>query len=260
MLHSHVLPRCCPGGFSSYILETNLKTLGTGLSLEVENGGHEFLLEEQYRHRYELVWGDITKYQLGNTPMAEHTPFPSLHPEFFALVLLDGHPLRTSVSDSPTNGADAAVHIVGDCLLISQLIIGLSTVYQGGTVIMKLSRPERLVSAQLIWMFDNLAADVRTWKPVCIHATRGTFYVIARGMGYGAKAEMYDQVLTGLRELWENLALSNRRLREDDLNFIVQKSVLQGTYAGRLRALSAHIWEVQEAAWKGWRQQVANGF
>ena len=153
-----------------------------------------------------------------------------------------------------------ANHDWGQEMLVQMIDVFQDAVFQGGTVVMKLSRPERLVSAQLIWMFDNLAADVRTWKPVCIHATRGTFYLIARGMGFGAKAEMYDQVLTGLRDLWENLTLTSRRLQESDLNFIVQKSVLQGSYAVRLRALSAHIWEVQEAAWKGWRQQVANGF
>ncbi|KAI0087627.1 hypothetical protein BDY19DRAFT_239556 [Irpex rosettiformis] len=254
---------CCPGGFSSYILERNLKTLGTGLSLEVSKGGHDFLLEEQYRHRYELVWGDITSYQLGNVPLPGRTPFPPIHPSTFALVLLDGHPLRTSVSDGSTTKnpqTDQPVHIIGDCLLISQLIIGLTTVAQGGTVIIKLSRPERLISAQLMWLFDSLAADIRTWKPVCIHATRGTFYLIARGMGFGVNAVMYDGVLQGLKALWEELILSQRRLRDNDLDFIIEKAVLQGPYSGRLTALSAHIWEVQEAAWKGWRQQVKNGF
>ncbi len=219
------------------------------------------MLEEQYGHRYELVWGDITNYQLGNHPLPDHVPFPSLHPTTFALVLLDGHPLRTSVNGSPSlDAAEQAVHIVGDRLLISQLIIGLTTVMQGGTIVMKLSRPERLISAQLMWMFDGLAADIRTWKPVCIHATRGTFYLIARGMGFGANAGKYDEVLAGLRALWEELSCEQRRLREEDLEFIVRKKVLQGPYAGRLRELSAHLWEVQEAAWKAWREQVANGF
>ena len=64
----------------------------------------------------------------------------------------------------------------------------------------------------------------------------------------------------GVKALWEELTYSSRRLREDDLDFIVNKRILQGPYTHRLRELSAHLWEVQEAAWKGWQEQVANGF
>lgn len=226
------------------------------MSLDVDKGGHDFLLEEAYRPRFELLWGDVNAYQLSSQPLPGMKPLPitpATHPYGFALVLLDGHPLRTAA------GPDE-VHIVGDRLLISQLIIGLTTVSHGGTVIIKLSRPDRLIMAQLMWLFDQLAMDVRTWKPVCIHATRDTFYLIARGMGFGNSAGIYEYVLAGLRALWLDLAENGRRLREDDLNFIVRKEVLVGPYKWRFDQLSGHILQVQIAAWKGWREQVANGF
>ncbi|KAI0683732.1 hypothetical protein BC835DRAFT_1515545 [Cytidiella melzeri] len=254
---------CCPGGFASSILEANPRVTGTGLSLEVFKGGHEFLLEDQYQIRFELFWGDINKYQLGYRPIHNHVPLPISpvnRPSGFALILLDGHPLRTAVD---AGQATSHVHSIGDRLLISQLIIGLTTVTRGGTIIVKLSRPERLITSQLMWMFDMFAHDVRTWKPVCIHATRGTFYLIARGMGYGELAQhagMYDGVLLRFKELWDKMASSGRRLLEHDLDFIVQRATLEGSYARRLRQLSAHLWAVQEAAWKAWRQQVENGF
>lgn len=232
-------------------------TIGTGMSLEVAKGGHEFLLEEEYKPRFELLWGDINAYQLGSCPLPDLNPFPitpETHPSGFAIVLLDGHPLRTAAS------SDEIMHKIGDRLLISQLIIGLTTITQGGTVVIKLSRPNRLITAQLMWLFDQLAMDVRTWKPVCIHATRDTFYLIARGMGFGKLAEIYEMVLERFKALWVDLACNERRLREGDLNFIVGEDVLLGPYKRRFEELSAHIWEVQNAAWKGWRQQVENGF
>jgi hypothetical protein len=230
---------------------------GTGMSLEVAKGGHDFLLEEEYKPRFELLWGDINAYQLGSHPLPNLAPFPitpETHPAGFALVLLDGHPLRTAAS------SEERVHKIGDRLLISQLIIGLTAVTQGGTVVIKLSRPNRLITAQLMWLFDQLAMDVRTWKPVCIHATRDTFYLIARGMGFGRRADIYGMVLHSLKALWIDLACKERRLSQNDLNFIVQEEVLLGPYKRRFEELSAHLWAVQSAAWKGWRQQVKSGF
>lgn len=257
--------RCCPGGFSSYILHANRRTIGTGLSLEVAKGGHELLLEPAMLSRFELIWGDVNSYQLGPDHIYHHdapfVPFPitpATHPAGFSLVLLDGHPLRTAVASGM--GARDALHTVGDRLLISQLIIGLTTVNLGGTIVIKLSRPDRLLTAQVMWMFDKLAAVVGTWKPVCIHATRETFYLIARGMGYGELAAAYGGILRGLKILWTALTRTKRRLREDDLDFIVSATTLGGSYMPRLQKLSAHIWAVQKAATEGWYQQMEQGF
>ncbi|KIY51592.1 hypothetical protein FISHEDRAFT_36728, partial [Fistulina hepatica ATCC 64428] len=250
---------CCPGGFSSYILSQYPSTLGTGLSLPVEWGGHEFLLEDNLRERYALIWGDVTQYQLGPQILWKSNlhPFP-FNPEYepgFHLVILDGHPLRSR---------DVNVHLRGDHLLISQLIIGMSTISQSGTVIMKLSKPERVITSQMLYMLDILCADIRTWKPTCMHAIQETFYVIARGFGDGSQAHRYASILLGLRNLWVELTGAKqgshgRRLQPGDLDFIVDQTGILG-YLNRLKELSQHLWEVQAQSLEGYHVAKANGF
>ncbi|KZV63924.1 hypothetical protein PENSPDRAFT_656911 [Peniophora sp. CONT] len=251
---------CCPGGFSSYILNANPNARGTGLSLPVSQGGHSYLLEPNFRSRFKLIWGDINAYQLAppyvvSDPRLVPLPLtPASHPDGFNLVLLDGHPLRREGSD---------VHSIGDRLLISQLIIGLTVITRGGTIVTKLSRPERTITAQLLWLFDALCKDLRTWKPVCIHAPQGTFYAIAHGVGYGDLAARHPQILNGLQSLWIELRYADqgrgRRLREGDLDFVIPEAALELTYVDRLKQLSAHLWDVQEKAWAGWHQQTIGG-
>ncbi|KAJ6584697.1 hypothetical protein B0H19DRAFT_925897, partial [Mycena capillaripes] len=247
---------CCPGGFSSYILGKNPYATGVGISLPVESGGHSCLLEEDNLSRFELYWGDLTRYQLGpafiDDPQLQNFPVSP----GFDLVLIDGHPLRS---------ANDNVHLHGDRLLVSQVIAGLVSASFGGTVILKQSKPERLITSQLIFLLDMLCADVRSWKPVCMHGTRSTFYIIAKGFRFGRQAMQWPRILNGLMNLWVQLSYAGpdgegRRLRITDLDFIVNSATLKTDYAPRLRQLSEHIWTTQSKCLQGWRNAQAEGF
>ncbi|KAL0577584.1 hypothetical protein V5O48_004416 [Marasmius crinis-equi] len=251
---------CCPGGFSSYILSTFPQVHGTGVSLPVERGGHALLLEEEIKPRFDLLWADLTFLHLGNAQNFEPSfapfPFGISHPGF-ELVILDGHPLRTAGPD---------VHILGDRLLISSLIFGLWCVQRGGTIVMKLSMPDRKISAQILYMLDILSGDLRTWKPVHIHATRSTFYAVARNFGNGPQASRYHGILTSLKSLWDELMLGSsekpgkdRRLLDHDLDFIVNNRGLE-QYSERLKALSTHLWMVEAASLAQWHEARSGGF
>ncbi|KAF9461145.1 hypothetical protein BDZ94DRAFT_1196646 [Collybia nuda] len=255
---------CCPGGFSSYILGKNPYASGVGISLEVENGGHAFMLEEEMQSRFELIWGDVNHYQLGpfsvNDPALK--PLPVISPGYapFDLVLIDGHPLRAQGKHD-----DVRFFMKADQLLISQLIIGLSTIsLSGGTIIMKLSKPERVVTAQLMYLFDIMSLSVQTWKPVCMHATQDTFYLVAKGFGLGAEGHKLPHTMLQLMALWLELMYGSlgrgRRLQDGDLNFIVDAQVLKHQYAARHRSLSQHIWMVQAQSIQGLKQARASGF
>ncbi|KAJ8096314.1 hypothetical protein AAF712_013383 [Marasmius tenuissimus] len=250
---------CCPGGFSSYILSTYPHARGSGVSLPVDKGGHALLLEEALQPRFDLIWADITLFQLGNTltlnPSFTPFPFSPEHPGY-DLIILDGHPLRTAGPD---------VHALGDKLLISSLILGLWCINRGGTIIMKLSMPDRKITAQILYMFDVLSGDLRTWKPVHIHATRSTFYAIARNFGCGGHAPRYNEIFERLRHLWEALVgadvLGNgrgRRLLPSDLDFIVDDAGLKD-YSKRLKALSKHLWMVERESLAQWHEARRNG-
>ena len=253
-LHVSNLTRsCCPGGFSSYILSKNLFATGVGLSLDVQSGGHAFLLEDHLQPRLQLKWADVTRYQLGptaiNDPRLQPFPFyPDTH--LFDLVLLDGHPLRTS--NPQTAG-------MSDRLLISQLIIGLQAISVSGTIVIKLSRPERVVTAKILFMLDVLSLSLSTWKPVYMHATRATFYAVAKGVGYGQQGNRWPQLLSGLKALWMDLTYggptgSGRALNAADLDFILNDVELQSKFGNRLQQLAQHIWLVQSESLRGWSQ------
>lgn len=244
--------RCCPGGFSSYILSKNLRSKGMGISLPVTSGGHEFLLEEDLRSRLYLHQADLTKYPLGLN-VYHQQPFPvHTNTRPFDLILLDGHPLRTSPSipgDNSNNQKKGAI------LLVSQLIIGLQSISLSGTVIMKLSKPERVTTAKVLYMFDMLSLQLASWKPVCMHATRDTFYIVAKGIGHGKMGCKIEEWIHGLKILWEELMLGSRErgLEKRDMDFIVSERELGTVYSERLEQLSRHIWLVQETSISGWK-------
>ncbi|KAK7043987.1 hypothetical protein VNI00_008155, partial [Paramarasmius palmivorus] len=249
---------CCPGGFSSYILSRYPLASGTGISLPVESGGHACLLEDDFLHRYNLIWADVTSFQLGpayiNSPSLLPFPFAPDTPPF-NLVILDGHPLRT---------AGDSVHLIGDRLLVSSLILGLFSISPGGTIILKLSMPDRKITAQIIYILDMLSGDLRTWKPVDIHATRSTFYAIATGVGTGKEARRYGEYLKRFKELWEELMFGGdsgqgRQLEPEDLNFAVTEWSMKG-YVDRYNKLCQHIWEVEAASLAQWHEARSNGF
>ncbi|KAF8205608.1 hypothetical protein K438DRAFT_1964034 [Mycena galopus ATCC 62051] len=188
---------CCPGGFTSYILSKNSSAQGLGISSEIENGGHRFLLEDRHRSRFKIYYADLTYYRLGPLPTSvapEHKvldslPFDTINR--FDVVLLDGHQLRKQPSGRPGDW---------DRLLIN--------------------------TAKLLHMFDLLSTSLETFKPRYMHATRGTFYVIVKGVCEGRGAARLPALIDAFKELWVDLTIggadgAGRALNEEDLDFIV---------------------------------------
>ena len=175
----------------------------------------------------------------------------------FDLVILDGHPLR---GDAHEDSADLQDHYAnGDRIFISQLILGLWTIGEGGTMIVKLTAAQSDKTAQLLYMFDTLAQDLQTWKPVYMHATQSTFYAVASGMGLGVGGARHAVILGNLQQLWEELRYDNngagRRLRDDDFEFIVPRRNLKGKgFRARRNELTEHILRVQAQSRKEWRE------
>ncbi|KAK7048157.1 FtsJ domain-containing protein [Favolaschia claudopus] len=251
---------CCPGGFSSYILGKNPTASGVGVSLPEENGGHACLLQEKDLERFELHWADLTLYQLGPVFIDDSSLQDIPFAPGFDLVLIDGHPLRCA-----TGRPDENVYLQGDRLLVSSLILGLASVAVGGTVVLKLSKPERLITAQLIYLLDVLCADVHTWKPVCMHGTRSTFYVVAKAFRLGCQATRWPYFIYNLMNLWVQLSYGGptgrgRQLLATDFDFIVTNETLKTVYGPRFLQHSEHIWSVQAKCLKGWRKAQASGF
>lgn len=235
---------CCPGGFSSYVLERNGRARGLGISLGPESGGECFLLEKRLRQRYEFIPANIANYQLGPA-LFESSCLQPLPEGFddgaFDLCLLDAVPIW---QEQKRNGWDS------QRLFLSQLILALKGVKRGGTIVIRLSRPELLDTARIMWILDRVSQELRTCKPLTIHAKRPSFYAVAVGVGLGVEASRLPAIVDQFQCLWVELTFGGeegegRWLEDVDFDFLISQDDLIDTFADRLIDLSRSVWVVQ---------------
>ncbi|KAI8974609.1 hypothetical protein BD414DRAFT_424300 [Trametes punicea] len=259
---------CAPGGFSAHILKTNPDARGVGISLPESQGGHALLLDEAYLPRYEYLEHDLLEYDL--LPLACHSArgrrgsllsTSLLH--HHDLVMLDGSALRTyhAPSSIELNGSAPATTCrvsYGFTLLLAQLIIALSSIKPGGTIVMRLARIESYPAAHLVYLLDALSNTLVVHKPRRMHAPRASFYVVAKGVAdTEERAAFMAWSLQGLKELWHELrcggpgqnAIPAER-RYDALDFIVETEHIldMNGYLPRLIELGRPVWGAQAEA------------
>ncbi|KAI0353447.1 hypothetical protein OH77DRAFT_1427519 [Trametes cingulata] len=247
---------CAPGGFSAHVLRTNPQARGVGLSLPESQGGHTFLLEPIFWPRYEYVEQDMLEYDfrpVQDNAQGHSDVGPTLPTAFldrFQLVLLDGHPLRTY---SPTPWPNQAAGAYTGALLISQLIIALSCVRSGGAIVVKLDHIEGCPAAQLLFLLQDISESLVVHKPRTMHASRASFYAIAKGVGAGEDATLLKEFyLEQLKALWYKLRYGGpgggaRGLTEADLDFVVSADdILDGEgNLDKLIGFGESVWAMQ---------------
>ena len=201
----------------------------------------------------DLHWADLTYYKLH--PSAQELrgnilqPLPEIH-ERFDLVILDGHYLH-DVYLLPT--LDKPEPWDNHRLWLSQMIIALQAVKDGGTILIKLSHVEWTTTAQDLYLLDHLSTDLQTYKPRKAHVKRGTFYAIARGVGYGPKGALKAEYIRKYQELWYDVSFGGeegkgRWTSRSDQNFIVSYEELADGYLERIAELGKDPWTVQANA------------
>lgn len=236
---------CSPGGFSAYVLTKNYRARGLGISLEEEKGGHRYLLQSK---RHELISANLTYFQLGPTPILDTDklqPLPnSFGSEIFDLCILDAHQLRWQKDGENWDGWRLA---------ISQIILALMGIKRGGTLIMKLSRPDHLYSARILWMLDQVSTELQTCKPLTMHRKRGSFYAVALGVGLGKAGHDLPSFVHAFQKLWVELTFGGedgrgRWMTEEDLDFLILEEELALSFADRLIQLGRPVWSIQAQA------------
>lgn len=250
------ISRCCPGGYSAQVLKNNPHAHGIGISLPPEKGGHKSLLEPRLQARYQLIFSDITWFQLSSDQINHqrlHDLPDSVKSSLFDLVIMDGHPLHQQRKD---NAPEDILPWDGHRLLLSQLIIALRYVKDGGTIVLKLKLPESSLTARLLYAFDCTCLSIDICKPLSMHQLRSTFYLVASGVGLGISRERRTEFLAGFERLWTETTFSGvdgngRWLTDEDLDFIIPIPDLIQTYIPRLASLGRDVWYFQAEAIKG---------
>ncbi|KAF8873046.1 hypothetical protein CPB85DRAFT_1348971 [Mucidula mucida] len=237
---------CSPGGFARYIFWTNWLARGTGISLPPRQGGHRNLIEGKYRRRLTLVEADMTMLNLApdepsllrDSLAMQHVP-SCISSRQFEFVICDAHPVPTCVF-SP---------LVYQRLLLSQLVMAFERVELGGTIVIRLTHPERLYTAQYMYMFDRVSdGQVFATKPETMHGTRGSFYLVAKNVGGTKESRRYlEMYLEELRRLWWEISKEDARvLMYGDMNFVASlETMIRPEVLARIVELGRPVWSVQ---------------
>ncbi|CAE6467962.1 unnamed protein product [Rhizoctonia solani] len=198
---------CCPGGFSTYVLNKLPSILGDGVSLPVELGGHSLAIPQALRPRFTVHWGDITKFNhahehVGPGQLRGLVTFP-IPSNTYDLVIADGHRPPVILKQVGCEHRYAR-----DFLLVSQLLAAIRAVKVGGSILIKLSLSlanETLdgFMHRVVITLGGLSSHLPlvTLKPKSIYATAGSFYVLVRGV----EAVPQRGLELKLETLWINL-------------------------------------------------------
>lgn len=252
-IHLHALDICmAPGGYSSTVLKYNPCAKVCGLSLPIDQGGHDVLLPGwQKDKRVTIKFIDITM-------LAAEIGFPDLilqnHPQAskfsndlpfrgqtFDIVFCDGQVLHT-------HARAQGVKDEAPRLSSAQIIIALQRIKQGGTMVMLLHQAYGPHTVRLLEAFSHFS-QISLFKPTVSHKNRSSFYLVAKNLD--PKNERAYHLLQDLRRTWRMYTVQNFGvdITEDDIGGD-QKSLehIMESFGETLISLAEPIWELQTTA------------
>ena len=241
-----------PGGYSSTVLKYNPCAKVCGLSLPIDQGGHDVLLPGwQKDKRVTIKFIDITM-------LAAEIGFPDLilqnHPQAskfsndlpfrgqtFDIVFCDGQVLHT-------HARAQGVKDEAPRLSSAQIIIALQRIKQGGTMVMLLHQAYGPHTVRLLEAFSHFS-QISLFKPTVSHKNRSSFYLVAKNLD--PKNERAYHLLQDLRRTWRMYTVQNFGvdITEDDIGGD-QKSLehIMESFGETLISLAEPIWELQTTA------------
>jgi 23S rRNA U2552 (ribose-2'-O)-methylase RlmE/FtsJ len=190
-----------PGGFSHYFLNSRPGSLGVGINLPRERGGHIFAASVE-ESRYQLHHQDLTDGEF----FARH-PLINENPGLFDLVVLDclyldnkewNLPEESEAGMKLTKGKFHENHSLGeDVLLATQLFLALHNLSSNGSLIARLTSQGHSKSNLILMGLRNLFKSVVVVKPTICHSVRSSCYVVFDGflVNQNDSDPLYEQFL-----------------------------------------------------------------
>ncbi|TGO84806.1 hypothetical protein BPOR_0463g00040 [Botrytis porri] len=180
----NILDLCmAPGGYTAAALDYRNSFRAYAITLDPKFGGHKVIIDTGRLHGFR--YHDITMFREfcpegKNIPENFKSEFDDVKPFMFIkyhLVFADGKTLRTHDRIKDTYNANLNKETVR--LQTSQLILAMNRMHNGGTLVMLLHKIDTWQSAFMLYTFSKFA-KVEVFKPVKKHATRSSFYMIAK--------------------------------------------------------------------------------
>lgn len=249
-----VLDVCmAPGGFAEYALRQNFRCVVDAMTLPREKGGHSVLIQTRGRRNVAVTYTDITMHA-DLLPAGKHIPDDSPDKEEFesnrplphmwsySLVICDGVRLRVHEHGMVREWEPRR-------LTISELIIGLTNVKPGGSLLALMHGPDHWDTVAVLYRFSQFS-DIQLYKPKTSHRNRSSFYMVASNINTDLAAPWVEH----LRECWYEATFGGEDGRgvpfdlEEDL---VVEDVLE-EFGERLIEMGRDIWTIQKEALESW--------
>ncbi|KFX87445.1 hypothetical protein V490_08248 [Pseudogymnoascus sp. VKM F-3557] len=241
-----------PGGYTASALKYNPGARACGISLSPDQGGHKVLLPPGSST---IVFVDVTmlneEYGVETIPLSYPDPdrFRDDRPfwgETFPLIFCDGQVLRTHTRPGYRESQEARR------LTVSQLILALQRIREGGTIVMLLHKIEAWHTLELLYLFNSFSS-VRVFKPAKKHAKRSSFYLVATGVH--PQSDAAKAAVKGWKQAWWDATFGGEKgtgsreiaVDEDHVRFVLEH------FGSRFAELARPIWEIQETALRSWR-------
>ncbi|KAM5348899.1 hypothetical protein ACJ41O_008722 [Fusarium nematophilum] len=245
-----VLDMClAPGGFVAQILKKCPGARVRGMSLPVEDGGHQVLLQHD---NVSIEFRDITTLAADMGIQADQVPpsFPEpstlhLKPVFsslekYHLVICDGAILRTHPRHPWRERREATR------LTVVQLALGLEHLHTGGTMIVLLHKLDNWRPFSLIHKFSKFS-DVQLFKHPRAHNIRSSFYLVAKNIQ--ADGELARKAVAEWKELYRAATIGTDEECEGLLWVGGEEAeAALEEFGERFVAMGKPIWRVQARA------------
>ncbi len=242
-----------PGGYTEILLEVHPEASIKGITLPPHLGGHPMCIPHGDKDpRVQVKFMDITMLAVEyGTSMAE---IPKEHPDAknfnsdrpflgqtFDLVICDGQILRTHFREEYRQDLEALR------LNVAQLILGMTRIKPGGTFVMLLHKADAFDNIELLKRFDKFS-KLMLFKPRTAHATRSSFYLIAKEVDPTHPTAQY--AVEQWKKDWKKATLAgdegtgmNRELSTE-----IRVNAVLEEFGPRLIELAREIWVTQKNA------------
>ncbi|ESZ89830.1 hypothetical protein SBOR_9788 [Sclerotinia borealis F-4128] len=248
----NILDLCmAPGGYTAAALDHCNGCKAYGITLATEAGGHTVIIGKSRLQG--LRFHDITMYtefcpsdkdipEDFKSRFSDIKPFKHIK---FHLVFADGKTLRTHDRIKDTYDANLNKETVR--LQTSQLILAMNRMHKGGTLVMLLHKIDTWHSASLLYTFSKFA-KVEVFKPSRKHATRSSFYMIAKDIEVS-----HPEAIKAIEEWqkdWYRASFGGLDMtglpKEEPTNEVVQDLLTK--FGPRLTDLGQKAWMIQADA------------
>ncbi|KFX92207.1 hypothetical protein O988_07375 [Pseudogymnoascus sp. VKM F-3808] len=249
----NILDICmAPGGYTASALKYNPSATACGITLPLDQGGHKVLLQSSSST---ILFFDVTmlakEYGVEEIPLSHPDPtsFRDDRPflgQTFQLIFCDGQVLRTHTRPDYRERQEARR------LTVSQLILALQRIRDGGTIVMLLHKIEAWRTLELLYRFSGFSA-VRVFKPAKAHAKRSSFYLVASNVQ--PQSDAAKAAVKVWKQSWWGATFGGEKgtgspesaVDEDHVRFVLEQ------FSSMFTELAMPIWKIQGDALSSWR-------